>query len=723
MSRKHNQRLRRRLAVTLVGVSLVSVLLLAGVNYGVARVLLDDSVEQQLIAVRETRVQALEIGADRLQSQVSTMATNPSVVEALIDLSGEYLLLDEDISPEERVDLAALYDAEVLPPFVDAGVELDANAFVPSSSAGRYLQQQYIVESPYGFDERDLLDDAGDGSGYSAVHAEHHPFLRALKENSRMSDLLLVDAVSGEVVYSTMKRVDFGTNALSGPHAFNLRGEQVGLGDAIDRLSGVAVGEAVLADTVFYVPTAGGPVFFLAAAVRDGTDVIGAVVTEVPVDVLTAVMTANEDWELLGLGDTGESFIVGPDLTLRSNSRAWIEDPSEYLRRYVDRYDDQDGADLIGTVGSPVLLQEVDNDAVTAALDGEEYIGEVTNYLGIRTLAASGPAQVEGLDWAVVVEVNDSETDAALDSLVRRLLVVLALLLPTIAIVGVLLSRILTRPADRLVEATGRIAGGDLDSGVEDLGRNELGDLGRQLDGVARQLEAGEQAIIDQEQDIVDLLGALLPGRLVDRVRQGEAAIGDILDTATVVSITVDGMPTAAGADQDLAIEVTERLDEEMQALMARYGIERIQRSPGSQLYLSGLNQDDARAIDAVEFALAARDMVVELGTEFGQVMSTRAGMAAGDVATGVLGTNQLSFGVWGDPPGMAITLVSHAQPGQVLADRSVTDELDGGWDLGPLEEFTTLADDVDAQVINGRVERAIGLLRRIGAPPRSRGA
>ena len=79
----------------------------------------------------------------------------------------------------------------------------------------------------------------------------------------------------------------------------------------------------------------------------------------------------------------------------------------------------------------------------------------------------------------------------------------------------------------------------------------------------------------------------------------------------------------------------------------------------------------------------------------------------AGDVATGVLGTNQLSFGVWGDPPGLAVTLVSHAQPGQVVADRSVFEHLDGDWDLGPLEEFTTLADDVDARIINGRVAAA----------------
>jgi len=704
VSRARNTSLRRRLSVTLVGVALVSVLLLAGVNYVVARLLLDESVESQLLAVRDTRVEALKIGSSRLQSRVSTLATNTSVGDALTDLAAEFARLDEDITPEQTDELAAIYDAEVLPPFVAAGVDLDAAGLVPSSAAGRYLQQQYIADNPNGFDERDRLDDAGDGSGYSAAHAEHHPLLRALMENAGMADLFLVDAESGDVVYTTKKRIDFGTNGFNGPYSVGVNGKPAGLGAVIDRLSSVAVGDAVISDSVFYVPTAGDPVFFLAAAVRSGSDVIGAVVTEIPVETLTALMTANQDWKLLGLGDTGESYIVGPDQTLRSNSRTWIEDPDDYLRDHLDRYDDQDATDLIETVGSPVLLQPVDNEAVTTALEGEEYIGSVTNYLGTKTLAASGPAQVDGVDWAVVVEFDESESESALNSLLRRILLVLAILLPTIAVVGVFLTRILTRPAEQLVKSAARIADGDLDTGVEDLGRNELGDLGRQLEGVARQLESGEQAILDEEQHITDLLVALLPARLVERVRHGEETIGDILDTATVVSMTVDDMPDAVGSDQDLALEITDRLNEEFQALMSRHGIERIQRSSGSQLYLSGLDHDDACASDAAMFALAAMAVVAEVGAEFGQALTSRAGMSSGDVATGVLGTSQLSFGVWGDPPGRAVMLGSRARPGQVLADRTVTEQLGSDWDVGQPEEFAGLADDIDAQIINGRV-------------------
>ncbi len=694
-----NPGLRRRVSVTLVGVALVSVLLLASVNFVFARLLINDSVESQLAAVRDTRVQALEIGTNRLKSNVSSLAISPSVAEAFIELAREFNNLNEDLTNDQVEDLTRLYDAEVLPPFTRAGVDIDSAELVPASVAGRSAQRLYISENPNGFEERDRLDDAGDGSGYSTAHAEHHPMLRALLENAGMSDLLLIDFDTGEVIYSTMKRIDLGTNAYTGPYA------ESGLGKVVEKLTTVAPGNSVLSDTFFYVPTRGEPVFFSAAAVRSGTDLIGALVTEVPVSALTDVMTAQRDWHRLGLGATGESYIVGGDRTLRTDTRAWLEDPSDYLSRHLQRYDDPDATDLIDLIGSPVLVQPVDNAAVTESLDGNQFSGTVNNYLGTATLAASGPATVEGVNWAVIVEVDKSESDTALNSLLRRFFLVLAILLPAIAIFGVFLARTLTKPAQTLVRSAERIAGGDLDTEISDLGQNELGDLGRQLGGVARQLESQEQAIVDEERHINNILSALLPNRLVDRVRGGEESIGDAFDTATVVSITIDDVPSAIANDTDLALEVADRLNDETLALAQRHGAERVQRSSASEMYLTGLNQDDAMVPDATAFALAAIQLVSEVGAEFGFEFTARAGISTGEVATGVLGSSQLSFSVWGDPTGMAMTLASLALPGQVLADGFVVEGLDRTWDIEELEELAGLADDIQAHVVNGRIE------------------
>lgn len=689
--------LRRRLSITLVGVALVSVLLLAAVNYVFAHLLIDDSVESQLGAVRETRVQALEIGAERLQSRVSALAGNPSVADALTHLSDTFGELDDDISAGDVEELTALYAAETLPPFLSVGVDLDPQDFVPGSVAGRYLQQQYIIENPNEPDERSLLDDAGDGSGYSAAHRKHHPLLRELMTITGMSDLLLVDIDTGDVVYSAMKRTDLGTNAITGAHADS------GLGEAIDRLSTVAVGSTVITDSDFYVPTSGEPVVFLAAAVRSGVDVVGAVVTEVPVDAITRLVTADQDWQRLGLGRTGDVYVVGGDRTLRTDTRAWLQDPDDYLDSHLDRYDERDATNLMEIVGSAVLVHEVDNEAVTEALDGNQFTGIVTNHLGATTLAASSPVEVGNLNWAVVVELERSEADSAVNSLLRRFLIVLAILLPSIAVLGVILARTLTKPVDSLVRSASRIADGDLDTPLEDLGQNELGDLGRQLEGVARQLRMQEHAIGEEERHINDILTALLPPRLVERVRDGEQAIGDLVDTATVISITIDDHRTGLTTDNDLMLDIANRLNELSVGLAEQHGVERVQRSPGSQLFVAGLGHADARISEAIEFTLAGMRGVADVAAEFGHELTARAGIATGDIATGVLGSTQISFGAWGDPTGTAMTLASLAQPGQLLVDGSVVDGLDDGWDIEAVTDLPGLADDITAHAVRNR--------------------
>ncbi len=695
MSRRRNPRLRTVLTRNLVGVAVVAVLLLSGVNYVFARILIDDGVESQLVGLRDSRAEAIENAVSLAQSRVSTLAVNPSVADALVEMSAQYARLDQEITPSQVEELETLYELEVLPPFIEAGANLPPVAdLVPASNAGRYLQLTYIAGNPAGFDEREQLDDAGDGSGYSEAHRQWHPLLRELMQAAGGSDLLLVDAASGDVVYSTKKRIDYGTDAVDGPYS------ETGLGEVITGLTRVAIGDTSLSDSWFYIPTGGEPVFFLAAAVRSGSEVIGALVTEVPVGNLNAIVSGGLAWEALGLGDTGEIYIVGPDRTLRSDSRLWGEDPDEYLRRFAEQYDDQRTADLIRTVGSPVLLQQVDSEAVTAGLDGDEFIGTTTNYLGTKTLTAGGPLVLSDLDWVVIAEQATSESNATLDSYVRRILLVLAILVPLIAVLGALVARSLTRPVEELIEAADNIADGDRNTAIPDLGRNELGDLARQLELVARQLDEREQAIVAEEERITDMLVAVLPARLVERVRDGEHAIDDVFDTATVISATIDAMPEATAADQDVVLEMTERMNAEVEELMVRHEVERVRRSSGSQLFVAGLDRHDADVERAAEFAAALVQMVTRVGKEFQQETTARAGLSAGEIATGVLGGSAVAFGVWGDAAGIAGTLSSLAQPGQILADGSVPAQLGPEWDIDPSPAMPGLAEGIDAYLL-----------------------
>ena len=685
--------LRRRLEFTLVGVALVSVLLLSGLNYLFARVLISDAVEAQLGALRDTRVESIERGAVRVQSAVSTLAVTPSVVTAFEELSAGYAEVDDSLTPEQLVELETAYGV-ALQPLRDAGQDVPAGALVPDSGSGQFVQYQYIARNPDGFDDRDRLDDAGDGSSYSRAHAENHPLLRSLMQNAGLSDLLLVDVDTAEVIYSVKKRIDVGTNAVNGPWAVN------GLGAVIDALATVPFGDAVVSDTAFYAPARGQAVFLLATAIRSTGDATGALVAELPVQALTDLATSGQDWELLGLDETGNVYLVGADGKLRTDTREWLADPEQFLEEYFDRNADESLIEQMRLAGSAALTQQVDNRAVETALGGDTFVGAVTTYDGDKVFAASGPVRIGGLDWAVVIEKDRAEATSGLSSLLRGTLVVMAVLLPVTALLGWWLARSLTRPFGQLVDAAGRIAGGEPAPGAGGLGNNELGDVGRQLESVAAQLAAEEAALVAEEDQINAVLAAVVPPRLIDRVRSGEQGIADLVDSATVISFLVDGIPEAAGSNQDVVFEIAEQLVEGVEQLQAQYGVERIRQSSTSALFATGLGVDEPQIEAAAEFTAAVLQMVQEIGAEYGHGLSVRAGLAAGDVASGVIGQQQLAFSMWGEPVTRAFTLASLARPGEILADSSVRDGLEARWDAEQREGLLGLDDSVEAWAI-----------------------
>lgn len=671
--------LRTRLTRSLVGLGLLSVVLLATVNFFVVRNLLDASARSQLEAVRDMRTDEIELAIDRLLTRVATFGSDPGIADALVDLQDAYGQIDQPLDDDQLDAVRASYDA-VVAPYDAAGVPRpQVDELVPSSVAGRHLQYHYIAANTAP-ERSDLVGAPGDDTVYGAVHAEHHEFLRTMATSIGASDLMLVGIDTGDVVYSVDKRVDLGTNTVEGPHAPS------GLGRVLDRLDRTSVDEATLVDTTFYLPNTSAPVVHVAAAVRSDSQVIGAVVLTLPTGRLTDIATAGQQWELLGLGDTGDAYIVGSNSRMRTVPRPWFEDQDAYLERFRDLTGEEPAAALIEFTGSPVLLQSVDNEAVRAAQSGERFVGRVDNYLGRATLAASGPLDVAELGWIVITEQQTNETRSELVRFVVATLLLLAVLLTVLAIIGIVLARALARPVGPLVAAAERIAQGDYHTEVPDLGRNELGDVGRQLEAVAARLRQQDATIVAEEQRIDDMLSSVLPPALAGRVRRGESELTEEIDTATVIAVAVRGVPAPAGAEQDTIVELTRRIFTDAAELADRHGVERLQVALEHLLFVAGRGHPGAEADTAAAFATALVSAIEEIGTDNGLDLAAAAGLSVGLVATGVVGSRQMSFGVWGQPVAEAVELSSLAKAGEVLADDGVVDELDGRWTLTPDE-------------------------------------
>ena len=560
------RRLRRQLIGTLVFVAFASVALVGGLNFVAARRLLDEGAREQLASIGEARARSIQTGIERTESGASAAAADLAVVQALEDLAASFSTRSTGRLDEEQLaELDEYYERTVVDPIEAAGLEpVTVEEVRPRSAAGQYLQYHYTVPGSDDPEARREVVDPGDGSAYSRAHAEHHPQLSALTDSLGFGDLLLVSA-DGDIVYTTDKRIDLGTSLADGPYRETALARTVR-----DRLPLERIGEGVLSDLQLYLPDEGQPVFFVASSVRREQEVIGALVLEIPVEALNTITTAGERWEQVGLRE-GESYVVGSDLLLRSESRLWIEDPQAYL----DRLDDAELAGLIDTLGSPIGLQPVDTEPVDEAMAGRTFSGTATNYLGQGTYSYATPIEAPGVNWVVVADVPLSDAREPLLDYARRLGLVFLFLLPLAGVVGYVLAGRLTRPIRPVMEAARAVAAGDRDPELVELGRDEFGDLSRRLRSMAQKLGRHEAELADAYEEQRRLLLAVLPPRIVDE--SGEGAVQDqIAHRATMVAVRVnvggDGVPPADDEIGDLLVAAAEVAE----SLATTRGLDRI---------------------------------------------------------------------------------------------------------------------------------------------------
>lgn len=673
------RKLRRYLSVMFAAVAFLSVALVAVVNFFAGRALLLDGTNDKLTGIAEARARSIEEGAGRVLSTTAALSSDLAVSRAVEELTEAYQELEEErLTPEQESELEQFYRDEVVAPLDQLEVDIELDDVYPSSPEARYLQYHYTLADPA---TRADVDDAGDGSAYSRVHARWHPYLRRLAEGLGFTDLKLVSA-DGDVLYTAEKRIDLGTSLVTGPYS----GSDLATTLATT-LPRVSAGSAVLSDLGLYLPGGAEPVAFTMSDVRSGTEVVGALALEVPGAALDAITTAGGRWEDVGL-ETGESYVVGTDSVLRSQSRRWIEDPEGYL----GSVDDELLARRIELLDSPVAIQPVDTAPVRAALGGDVFSGRSTNYLGEAVFSYARPIDVAGVGWVVVADVPIDDSRQPLVTYVLRIGVTLAILLPLAAVLGALMAARLTRPVPLVVEAADAVAHGERDLDLPDFGRNELGDLARRLESTANRLGAREAELERQYEQTRAVLLAALPPRVVGDERRASGT-GEVTDLATVISIGFDvGGEDVPVGEQLADLYAWAARTAEQQA--ADLDIERVRAAADRYLFLAGLGRDDAGADAALEFAAVYTSEMRQSAERMGITMTLRVGLSTGLVETGLIRSGNLSFTAWGDAVRTAMVIGGASESARIAVDATTVAAASADrWVFEPARSVTDLDD------------------------------
>ncbi|RUT87908.1 adenylate/guanylate cyclase domain-containing protein, partial [Mesorhizobium sp. USDA-HM6] len=162
-----------KLFTTLVLLGAIAVMVSGALGYFRARDALEKAVFDQLTAARQTKTRQVENYFRTIQAELRLLATSKMVVDATREFRTAVEQLDRAGAPPElRQRVGDWYTENFIPGMTRTlGREPALSDYLPVDGAPYDLQYHYIVENPNPAERRKLLDDAGDGSEYSRLHA------------------------------------------------------------------------------------------------------------------------------------------------------------------------------------------------------------------------------------------------------------------------------------------------------------------------------------------------------------------------------------------------------------------------------------------------------------------------------------------------------------------------------------------------------------------------
>lgn len=230
------------------------------------------------------------------------------------------------------------------------------------------------------------------------------------------------------------------------------------------------------------------PTMYLGSAIyTNNKQIIGIVALEISADAINAIMLENNPHN--GLGKTGESYLVGKDFLMRSNSR--FHDNS-------------------------LLKTKVETPAVTNSFSNISDIGIFKDYRNIEVLSAFSRLSIPNLDWCICAEIDLKEATIAVYDLRNNVILISVLLSVILFVSSFLISKRITRPIIKLKEATINISKGDYAEKIPVYSNDEIGALTESFNFMVNHLE---QQSIELQEERKLRMQSVLDGQEIERQR------------------------------------------------------------------------------------------------------------------------------------------------------------------------------------------------------------
>jgi methyl-accepting chemotaxis protein len=295
-----------------------------------------------------------------------------------------------------------------------------------------------------------MISEMDIAEAFSPVDAGGNEYYKKYVEMYGYYDLFLINP-DGFVFYTAAKEADYQTNMLSGKYASS------NLGKLFNRT--ISSKQFGFADFAPYAASNNEPCSFIAQPIVNNGKVEAIVALQISLESINSIMQQRD-----GMGKTGETYLVGSDKLMRSDS-------------FLDPQGHSVKASFAGTVQN----NGVDTEAANQALSGKTEAKVVEDYNGNPVLSAYTPLDIFGVTWALLSEIDEAEIMEPINTLLISVLIVGLVIGILIAVIALFIAGSIANPLSKGAALAKAVAEGDLTAQIDVNQQDEVGILAASL--------------------------------------------------------------------------------------------------------------------------------------------------------------------------------------------------------------------------------------------------
>jgi signal transduction histidine kinase len=217
------------------------------------------------------------------------------------------------------------------------------------------------------------------------------------------------------------------------------------------------------------------PAAFISAPVYYKNEIEGLIIIEISVDQINGIMTNNNSWREIGFGETAETYIVGSDFKMRTDSRFFVQEPDKYFAMLKKTGIKNDIIYKIKSNSTSILLQEVKTTASEEGAKGLSNTKIITDYRGVEVVSAYSPLHISNLEWTIISEIDTREAFGYIASLREYLILAGILVILLATSLGIIFSRSISKPISALTKTAEIFGKGNLEYRADSESKDEFG--------------------------------------------------------------------------------------------------------------------------------------------------------------------------------------------------------------------------------------------------------